>query len=162
MDLRVARDAVRSEARRHDVALVVTVLTFRLGVPGLKTEARVVASYVGDFGPIGFVVTGCALLPVEATLVRIFVTGNTVAAQPQVGRIPATVADVVTLRTAYGPMRAFQSPTRHAMIEARLASPRPANELGVPPEMLDVAAPTLLLLILGSTVKPFARSNAIS
>jgi hypothetical protein len=118
------------------------------------------ASDVGDLGPIGLVVAGRALLAAEAALMRILVTGNTVASKPQVGRIPATVANIVTLRTADGPMRAFQRPTRHPMVEARLASPRPANELGVPPEVLDVAAPALLLLILGPAVKPLAGSNA--
>lgn len=158
--LGVTGDARRSHAWGLNVALVVAVFALRLRVSGRETQARMVGSDVVDLSPIGFVVTRRALCAGKRALMGIFVTGNAIAAKPQVRGVSSSIGNVVTLRTANCAVRAPERPTGHSMIEARFAPLRPANELRVPSEMLDVTAAAVLLLILRAAMKTLACSDA--
>jgi hypothetical protein len=78
----------------------------------------------------------------------------------EVCRVPAPVPHIVTVFALRGTVSAVERPPGHTVLEAILAAPRPANELGVPAEVLDVTAAAALVSVLLATVKPFASSDS--
>ena len=105
---------------------------------------------VGDLAPVGFVVTRDAFGPGKRALVGILVAGNALGLQPEKGGVTAAVAAVVTILATNRRMSAPEGPTRLAMIETLRSAARPANELCVSSEMLDVTSTALLPAILAS------------
>lgn len=160
--LRMARNAIRSLARRLDVAGVVAGFTFRLGVPGCEAESRVIGPNVRDIGPIGLVVAGRALGPREGSVVRVFVTGDAIGLQPKIRRRTPPVLLVVAVLARRRPMGAFEGPAGLPMLKSVLPPARPANELRLSTEMLDVTTATGLVPILarGMETKPPTNPNA--
>jgi len=160
MHLRVTGDTGRSHARGRDVALVVAVLALGFRMPGREAQTGMVGSDVVDLSPVGFVVTRCALCAGKRALVRIFMTGDAIATQPQICRVASTIGHVVTLRAANRCVRASERPAGHSVVEPRFAPPRPPNELGVSPEVLDVTTATVLLLIVWAAMEPLSLPDA--
>jgi hypothetical protein len=97
MHLRVAGHAVRAGARRSNVALVVTVLALRFRMTAGEAQTWMIGPDVGDFSPIGFIVTRRALGSRKLALVRVLVTGNTIGLESEKGRCATPIAQVVAV-----------------------------------------------------------------
>jgi hypothetical protein len=80
----------------------------------------------------------------------IFVAGHTVGLQAEEGCVSAPVGAIVAVLASSRPVSAFERPARLAMIESLLSTTRPADELRIPSEMLDVTATAVLPAILAS------------
>jgi len=150
VNLRMAGDALRARSRCRNVAVVVARLTLGLRVPRGEAQAGMILPDVVNLAPIGFVVTGSAFLPRKGPLMGIFVAGHTVGLQAEEGCVSAPVGAIVAVLASSRLVSAFERPTRLAMIELLLATTRPADELRIPSEMLDVTATAVLPAILAS------------
>jgi hypothetical protein len=119
---------------------------------------------VGDFAPVGFIVTGDAFRSTKRAVVGILVTRHALGLQSEERGVAASVSAVVTVVTCNRRMGAPQRPTRLAMIETRLPATGPPDEPGIPPQMLDVTPTALFPAILApvqTRLFPYLRGQVI-
>ena len=146
--LRMAGDALRADAGRLHVSVVVAGLALRLGVTPCETQARMVLPDVGDFGPVGFVVAGDAFRSTKRAVVGILVTRHALGLQPEKRSVAPPIPNVVTVLTLDRTVSALERPTRLTVIKPVRCAAGPTNELRSPSEVLDVTVTTLLPTIL--------------
>jgi len=157
--LRMTGNAVRAHAGRLDVAFIVAGLALRLRVTGGQTQPGMIGPDVVDPSPVGFVVTRTALGSGEGAVVRVLVAGHAVGLQSEKGRSSTAVLLVVTVLAAHRLVSALEWPARLAMVESLLSPSGPTHELGVSPEMLDMASAAGLLPILPRRVQALPTAN---
>lgn len=108
VNLRMTSHALGTGTRSHDIALVVTGLALGLGVSRGEAQSWVVLPDVGDLAPVGLVVARRAPGVFKAALVRVFVARSAIGSQPEIRRVSATIADIVTVLAPDRCVRAFE------------------------------------------------------
>jgi hypothetical protein len=144
---------------RTGITLVVTGFTLGLRVAGREAQTRVISTDVGDFGPVGLVMTKGALFSAKPAFVGVLVTRHAIGLQTEKCGVATTVGSIVTVFAADRGVGPLKRPAGQPMIKARLRSARPTDELGISSQMLDMTPSALLPSVL-VTVKPGALTNA--
>ncbi len=146
--LRMTGDALRADAGRFHVSVVVAGLALRLGVTPCETQARMVLPDVGDFGPVGLAVAGDAFRSIKRAVVGILVARHALGLQSEKRSVAAPIPNVVAVLTLNRTVSALERPTRLTVIKPVRRAAGPTNELRSPSEVLDVTVTTLLPAIL--------------
>lgn len=160
VNLLMAGYASPARARRLHIASIVAVFALGLRVPPGEAQPRVVTADVADFGPVGLVVTGRALLALEPIFVGVGMTRGAALPEAEVGRISPTVRCVMAVLALHQAVGAVEWPPRHSVLESIPASAWPTDEFCISSEVLDMATAARLLSIFWPAMQPLSSSDA--